>query len=133
MNAKAIHEAEFVTRSIARWGSAAAAIIFGLAFIADPVLSREIVFGSAVPIGLTVAMFAGYTLAWTERFEVLGSVIALVSMIAAYFANMTALYLYGGPLSVHLPNPLFLAVGIPALIHLVAVVLHRHEKHKVRA
>jgi hypothetical protein len=130
MNATTIHEAEFVTRSIARWGSAAAAIIFGLAFITDPALTRDRVFDSAVPIGLTVAIFAGYALAWTERFETLGSVIALVSMIAAYLAHVQVMY--GGFLPVYLPNPFVLAVGIPALIHLVAVVLHRHEKHKVR-
>jgi hypothetical protein len=41
--------------------------------------------------------------------------------------------MYGGFLPVYLPNPFVLAVGIPALIHLVAVVLHRHEEHKVRA
>ena len=131
MNATTIHEAESVTRSVARWGSGAAAVIFGLAFIADPELSWEIVFTSAVPIGLTVAMFAGYALAWTERFEVLGSVIALVSMIAAYLANVVVQY--GGFLPVYLPHPFFLAVGLPAFIHLAAVVLHRHEKHKVRA
>jgi hypothetical protein len=131
MNVTTIHEAESVTRSIARWGSAAAAIIFGLAFIVDPMLSREVVFAAAVPIGLTVAMFAGYALAWTRRFEVLGSVIALASMIAAHLANV--IVVYGGSLPAHFPNPFFLALGIPALIHLMAVVLHRHEGHKVRA
>jgi hypothetical protein len=120
MNATTIHEAESVTRSIARWGSAAAVIIFGLAFVTDKMLSWDIASGQVVQIALILAIFAGYALAWTERFEVLGSVIALVSMIAV-FVFYAVKYNYTLDL-------FFLAIGAPAAFHLVAVVLHRYQR-----
>ncbi len=131
MNAITIHESETVTRSIARWGSAAAAIIFGVAFVSDQPWAWYTFSVVALPTGLIVAMFAGYALACTKRYEVLGSVIAVVSMIAAYVAYMVPIV--GNLLPGFTPNPIFLAVGLPALIHLVAVVLHRHEEYGVKA
>jgi hypothetical protein len=120
MNATTIHEAESVTRSIARWGSAAAVIIFGVAFVTDKMLTWDIVSGQAVQIALISATFAGYALAWTTRFEVLGSVIALVSMIAVFVVYGVK---YDAP-----PNLFFLAIGAPAAFHLVAVMLHRYQR-----
>ena len=79
-----IQEAELVTRSVARWGSAAAAIIFGVAFATDKTLSWDIASGQAVQIGMIVAIFAGYTLAWTKKYEALGSLIALAAIIGIY-------------------------------------------------
>ena len=128
---------EPVTRSTARWSSAAAAIIFCTAFITDERLSWNVVSGPPDQIGLMVTLFvlfAGYALAWTKRYEVLGSVIALVSMIAAYVVcYILCRLLYGGFCTLDLPSPFFLAVGLPALIHLVAVVLHRHEEYGGKA
>ena len=122
MNATTIHEAESVTRSIARWGSAAAAIIFGFAFVTDEMLRWYIDPSQVFQIGTIMAIsaiFVGYALAWLNRFEVLGSVIALVSMAAVYVICI---------LTDNVPPGLFfLAVGLPALFHLVAVGLHRHE------
>jgi hypothetical protein len=120
MNATTIHEAESVTRSIARWGSAAAAIIFGIAFVTDKKLSWDIASGQGVQIALVSAIFAGYALAWTKRFEVLGSVIALVSMIAVFVVYGVK---YDSP-----PNLFFLAIGAPAAFHLMAVMLHRYQR-----
>ena len=127
MNAATIREAETVTRSIARWGSAAAAIIFGIGFVTDRALSWNVVAPQVVQVGLIVTMFVGYAVAWTKRFEVLGSVIALFSMIAAYVINMVAFH---GPPP---PSLFFLAVGLPALVHLLAVVLHRYVLTRVKA
>jgi hypothetical protein len=127
MNATTIYESETVTRSIARWGSAVAAIMFGLAFVTDKTLSWQIVSGQVVPIGLIVAMFAFYALAWTKRFEALGSVLALVCMIAVYVIYMVLLAL----LNNHPPSLWFLVVGTPALFHLVAMVLHRYGLNRM--
>lgn len=115
-----IKEAESVTRSIARWGSAAAAVIFGLAFVTDETMNAHIASGQAVHIALVVAIFVGYALAWMERFELLGSVIAI--------AAMTGVYVYCGKDA--RPNPFFLAVAAPALFHLAAVVFHRSAQRR---
>lgn len=125
MNATAIQETESVTRTIARWGSAVAAVVFGVAFITDKHLSLQIVSLQLVPIALIVAIFAGYALAWTKRYEAVGSVIALLSVIGAYVA-----YKLLNPPAV---TPFFLGVGLPALFHLVAVVLHRMGLTRAKA
>ena len=71
-------------------------------------------------------MFVFYAFALTKRLEALGSVMALVSMIAAYVVYMVIL-----PTSP--PNLFFLAVGAPALFHLAAIVLHRYELKWVKS
>jgi len=117
MNAANNHEAESVTRSIARWGSAAAAIIFGTALVTDKALSWDVVSGQWIHIGILAAIFAifmGYALAWAKRFEVLGSVIALISMLAVYAIILATRNVP--------PNPFFLAVGAPAVFHLITIV-----------
>ena len=129
MNATAIHESEIVTRSIARWGSAAAFIIFGVAFVTDRALSWHIVSTQVVQIGLIVAIFAGYALALTKQTEALGSVIALLCTIAAYVAYMVALALMNNPP----PKLFFFALGVPALFHLVAMVLHRYGLNRTKS
>ena len=121
MNTAYVEEAESVTRSIARWGSAAAAIVFGVAFATDRSLNWDFFSGQSAHIGLTVVIFAGYALALTKQFEVLGSAIARLAIVG--------LYLYGLLPSVQAPNAIFLAVGAPALFHLVAVALHRYVLH----
>ena len=126
MKEATVQEAESVTRSIARWASVAAAIIFGMAFVTDRALSWHTVASQVVQVGLIVTMFVGYALAWTKRFEVHGSVIALVSMIAAYVIYMVA---FESPPP---PDLFFLAVGLPALVHLLAVVLHRYVLTRVK-
>ena len=118
MKTTTVDEAESVTRSIARWGSAAAAVIFGVAFFTDDALSWHIVSCNVVAIGLIVAVFAGYALAWTIRYESMGSVIAVVSTIASY-----AYYVLAVPPP---PSVYFLAIGAPALFHLMAILLHRY-------
>jgi len=118
---------ERVTRSIARWGSAAAAIIFGTAFVTDNRLSWDVVSGPPDQIGLIVtllAIFAGYALAWTKRFEVLGSTIALVSIIAVYAV-------FSATRNVP-PNLFFLVVGAPAIFHLITIVLHHNTPTRVK-
>jgi len=122
MNTASIQETELVTRSIARWGSAAAAIIFGVAFATDNLLDWHIVSSQFVHILLVVTIFVGYAIAWTKRFEVLGSVIALAAMIGVFVYVLSQ-----GVPSFPEPAPIFLAVGAPALFHLVAVMLHRYD------
>jgi hypothetical protein len=119
---------ESVSRIIAWWGSIVAAIMFGVAFIIDKEMSWDIVSSHAVHIGLIVSIFAifgGYALASSKRFELLGSVIAFASIFAVYVIcwvtnNMP-------------PNLIFLVVGAPALFHLVAVVHHFHSLPRVQA
>ena len=117
MTSESIAETELVTRSIARWGSVAAAIIFGIAFVTDKTLHWDIVAGQFMHILLALGIFVGYALALTSRFEVFGSVIALASMLG--------ILLYSQIVNGFVPSLIFLAVGAPALFHLVAVVLHR--------
>jgi hypothetical protein len=129
MNATTIYESETVTRSIARWGSAAAAIMFALAFVTDEKLSWRIASSQAVPIGLIVAMFVFYTLAWTKRFEALGCVLALVSIIAVHVIYMVGFFVTGS----RPPNLWFLVIGTPALFHLMAIVLHRYGLNRMKS
>ena len=117
MNISAVREAESVTRTIAKWGSAAAAIIFAIGFATDKMRSWEMVTAQSVEIALIVAIFAGYALAWTERFEILGSFIALVAVVAVSI-------LYWKTTSI-VPLFFFVAIGAPAAFHLIAVLLHR--------
>ena len=117
MNVSAIQEAESVTRSIARWGSVAAAVIFGVAFATDQTLSWDTIAGQKIQIVLVLVMFGGYALAWTERYEVLGSAIAVLAIIGQYLRGLSP--------DIYAPTAIFLAVGAPALFHLAAVVLHR--------
>ncbi|MGI9457757.1 MAG: hypothetical protein ACR2NU_14425 [Aeoliella sp.] len=121
MTSETIVETELVTRSIARWGSVAAAVIFGVTFVTDKTLNWEIVAGQYFHILLVSGIFVGYALALTVRFEVLGSVIALASMLGAFFYERINT---GSDTSL-----VFLAVGAPALFHVVAVVLHRFVLH----
>ena len=123
MNATTIHETELMTRSIARWGSVVAAIIFGVAFATDPTLSWHIVSKQIAQIMLISVIFLGYALAWTKRFEVLGSSIALLAMIAVYSVMIST----GGS-----PALVFLAVGAPAAFHLLAVILHRYALPRMK-
>jgi len=118
MNVAAIREAESVTRIIAKWGSVVAALIFGTAFVTDKALTWGLVTGQAAHIGLTLAIFLGYALAWTERFEVQGSLLAVVSMIGMALIGLSPGY--------ESPSPIFFAVGAPALFHLIAVLLHSY-------
>ena len=129
MDATTIYESETVTRSIARWGSAVAAIMFGVAFVTDGALSWHIVSSQAVQIGLIVAIFAGYALALTKRFEALGSVLVLVCMIAVYVIYMVPLALTNAPP----PSLWFLVIGTPALFHLMAIVLHRYWLNRMKS
>ena len=116
MTTMTMKKTELVTRSIARWGSVAAAVIFAVAFFTDHTLSWDIVAGQYVHVLLVLGIFAGYALALTERFEVQGSIIALIATVA--------LFLYAMAIKI-LASPLILLVGVPALFHLAAVILHR--------
>jgi hypothetical protein len=117
MNATLSQEAELITRSVARWGSLTAAVLYGVVWatdkVQDPVLSLDL----AVYTTATTLVFVGYALAWREPWEVIGSVLALVATVTAYTC------LSFGPMP--LPSPLLLLVGVPALLHLLAVGLHR--------
>ena len=115
-----VKEAELVTRNIARWGSLVAAIIFGVAFVTDERLSWEIVVGQADQIALMVAVFVGYALAWTQRFEALGSVIVVVAVVA-----LCTVFWVKSDMP---PDPFLLGVAAPALFHLGAVTLRRYAK-----
>ena len=102
--------------------------MFSVAFVIDKELSWDIVSSHAIHIGLIVSIFAifvGYALALTKRFELLGSVIALVNMMAVYVVCLVTSNLP--------PNLFFLAVGAPALFHLVAIVLHQHKPSRLKA
>lgn len=125
MTTAAVREAETVTRSIARWGSLAAAVIFGIAFATDRMLTLEFVSAMVIQIALICLVFAGYALAWTRRYEVTGSIIALLAILGVYLYSLLP--------GIHAPMPIFLAVGIPALLHLCAVVLHRYVLPRARA
>ncbi|QDV74583.1 hypothetical protein [Botrimarina mediterranea] len=114
------HSTELVTRRVAQWGSLAAALLFGLAYTME---RDHDIFGTyylATYTALVVATFVGYAIAWSPRYEVIGSVVALAASLGAYFI--------APPFDMPLPNPAFLLVGLPALLHLLAVWLHgRHQ------
>ena len=116
MKAAAIRETELVSRTVAKWGSVAAALVFGVAFVTDKSLHWQYIPNQYVHIVLTLVIFAGYALAWTKRSEVLGSVIALASLVMLFGYAMV---------SDVAPPPILFAVGLPALFHLAAVALHR--------
>lgn len=120
MNAATIRETETVTRSIARWGSLAAAVVLGVGFATDERLSWSVATSNLPTIGLMVVMFVGYAIAWTERFEVAGSLIAVAAMIA--------IAIYTFMVIETAPDYFPLALGIPALFHLVAVAFHKRQE-----
>lgn len=118
-------ETEFTTRSIARWGSLAAALLFGIVFVADMFtvttgkLRWELISNNAVQIALILAVFVGYALAWTVRYEVLGSAIAVLAIVVVFVYHLLIQEI---PLSYA-----FAWVGVPALFHLIAVLLHKRQ------
>lgn len=117
MNATAIQECESVSRAIARWGSVAAAAIFGIGFLTDEALSYHLVTGNVLQISFILLIFAGYLLAWCNTFEVLGSTLAIAAAFACWiWCQMQC----AGSL-----RPIFFAVAGPALFHLLAVAFHQ--------
>lgn len=123
MNAETIRETETVTRSIARWGSVAAAVVLGIGFVTDEILNWTIATSNLPTISLVAVMFVGYAIAWTERFEVVGSLIALAAMIAIAVYTLAVV----GKAPDYFP----LALGIPAVFHLVAVAFHKRQQQPV--
>jgi len=124
MNRAQVQEAETLSRSIAKWGSVAAAVIFAISFVTDRNLSWHLVAGQAVQIALVVSIFVGYGLALTKRFEALGSVIAIAAILIMCLLCWRLNFL---------PSPFFLAVGAPALFHLGAIALHRYSAPSIDA
>ena len=116
MDTVATQEAEASSRTLARWGSLAAAVVFGAAFFTDERLDSAIVQTNALEIGLIVTVFVGYALAWAERLEALGSLIAVAAIVAVF---VNSYCVSGSQISAA-----FALVGLPALVHLTAVVLH---------
>ncbi|MGD9637099.1 MAG: hypothetical protein AB7G28_07590 [Pirellulales bacterium] len=117
MKAVAVQECESVARTVAIWGSIAAAFVFGIGFVSDSALSYYLVSGQAVQIALVLLIFLGYWLAWSTRFEVPGSALALAAVVAYWFWCRS----YG----LGVPSPIFMVVTVPALFHLAAVTMHR--------
>lgn len=116
MTAQAARQAESMTRWIAQCGSLVAAVLLGLAFCSDS--KHDSAFGPVLTAytGLFVLMVVGYALAWAPQWEAVGSVIALASVLAAFFV-------IEGP--IHVPYALaLLGVGLPAVIHLLACYFH---------
>ena len=117
MKPTAVRECEAVTREIALWGSAVAAIVFGIGFLTDDALTYTLVTGQVDQIGLVLLIFAGYLLAWKRGYEAIGSVLALAA-VGVYWAWC----LIHDEIS---PDTFFLVVAAPALFHLSAVAFHR--------
>lgn len=117
MNSLTLHQCEGVTRSIARWGSVVAAMLFGLAFVTDRTLSYGLFAGHIVQILLVLVVFAGYLLAWRDRFEALGSVLVLAAVGMFYGWNRHSIT------GSEPTGPYFLAVAVPALFHLLAFAI----------
>ena len=117
MKAVAVHEWESVARAIAIGGSIAAAVIFAVGFATDRALSYDLVSGQAWQIALVLVMFVGYWFAWSIRYEISGSIVALAAVAAFWFWCRS----YG----LGVPYPIFLVVSVPAVFHLAAVALHR--------
>ncbi|MCA9230603.1 MAG: hypothetical protein KDA57_08125 [Planctomycetales bacterium] len=115
MNTTTFRESESITRAIAKWGSVVAALMFGIAFVADRALSYRLVAEQAAQVGLILFVFAGYLIAWKKRFELVGSILAL-GAVGAFFAWCQISY--GGT-----PELFLLAVALPAVFHLVALAL----------
>jgi hypothetical protein len=92
--------------------------MFGIAFLTDDMLSMHLVKGQAGQIAVILAIFAGYAMAITRRFELQGSVLALVSVVAFCVLFMKDARTLMQPLA-------FLAVALPALVHLAALGIHR--------
>jgi uncharacterized membrane protein len=120
MYATATLSKEFLTRRVAQWGSLAAALLFGLAYAMERDHDIFSTYYLATYTGLVVATFVGYAVAWSARYEVIGSVLALAASLGAYFI--------APPFDMPLPNPAFLLVGLPAMLHLFAVWLRRHDR-----
>jgi len=117
MKALAVHEWESVVRAIAIWGSIAAAVIFAVGFATDRALSYDLVISQAWQIALVLMIFVGYWFAWSIRYEITGSMLALAAVAAYWFGCRS----YG----LGVPYPIFLVVMVPAMLHLAAVALHR--------
>ncbi|QEG34762.1 hypothetical protein [Bythopirellula goksoeyrii] len=117
MNNSTITEIEKVNRSIARWGSVVAAILFAVGFLTDPRLSANLVIAEWEQIALILVVFVGYLLAWKNRFELTGSMIALCAMAGYWIWCRMCVN--------QLPNPIVFMLAAPALFHVLAVLVHR--------
>ena len=120
MSNASIRKCELITRSIARWGSVVAAIMFGIAFLTDKSLSYAIVSGQALQIALVLAVFIGYLLAWKKRHEAIGSLLAIAAVGIYYLWSQVNIDFTLGPF--------YSVVALPALFHLLAVAFHRFVK-----
>ena len=122
MSSTKIHKYELLSRVIARWGSVVAAVMFGIAFLTDKSLSYSIVSGQVFQILLVLAVFAGYLLAWKNKFEVFGSCLSIAAVGSYYVWSQLDMAFS--------LNPFFAVVTLPALIQLLAVAFHRMEVKK---
>lgn len=116
MTVQRTHRAEVSTRRIAQVGSLVAAVLLGVAFWSDT--QHEAGYGPQLVAftGLVILMLVGYAMAWAPKWEAVGSVIALASVLGAFCV-------VDGP--IHVPQSLpALGVGLPALIHLLACHFH---------
>lgn len=117
MTAQFTREAEVVSRRTAQWGSLAAAVLFGVAYLTDkpnPFYTDPALYAFTA---FVVLAFVGYAVAWWPRWETLGSLVALLSTIGALYAAYVA--------AVHHWSPALLGLAAPAVLHLAAVVFHR--------
>ncbi|TWU28473.1 hypothetical protein [Bythopirellula polymerisocia] len=117
MNTSSLSEFETVNRSVARWGSVAAAILFAVGFLTDPRLSANLVIAQWMQILLILLVFVGYLLAWKNRFELSGSILALFAMAGYWIWCRMCVN--------QLPDPIVFMLAAPALFHVLAVLFHR--------
>ncbi|MEO0531676.1 MAG: hypothetical protein AAF266_14040 [Planctomycetota bacterium] len=118
MNATRLREIERSSRQVACWGSLAAAVLWAGCWVVDSAWSAPQSIDLAVYSVATVALFVGYAVAWRRRWEASGSFIAVAAIAVAYFTMSV------GPWWTP-PHPAMLLVALPAVLHLVAVALHR--------
>lgn len=126
MSVRKILEIENVSRTAAIWGSAAAAIIFGIGFATDTQLlssfyafrvqglTKTIVFPY---FGLLTVIFGSYLLAGKRAWELSGSVLAIIAVFALYAWCLVSHKFY--------PGPYLVALALPAILHIFAVSIHR--------
>ncbi|MEQ8846876.1 hypothetical protein [Botrimarina sp.] len=123
MDAVSSRHAELTTRRLAQWGSVAAAVLFAGAFLTDD--KRRLVDPTVIAYTACVVLtFVGYAMAWRPRYEVIGSLLAIAGLVAAFFVAQCYEQWW--------PHVLMLGAAAPAVLHLTAVGWRRARHARVQ-
>ena len=126
MSAAKVHLLENLARTVAIWGSAVSAVIFGVAFATDGLLfyswyhslQLEMAFPRVLMFFvLLTVLFGAYMLAGQRKWELSGSLLALSTIAATYGWCEFGMEVRLGPY--------FMVLAFPAVCHVFAVLLPR--------